>query len=87
MNAASSKAYVALGGANHVAIIDIASARVEQYVLVGRRPWGLSFNKAQTLLYVTNGRSDDMSVIDVGSAKVVRTAPVGRVPHTAVVYE
>src|SRR4051812_49187527 len=35
-------AYVALGRANHVAVVDVASRQVQAYVLVGKRPWGLA---------------------------------------------
>jgi YVTN family beta-propeller protein len=34
------RAYVALGRANHVAVVDVPSRAVLDYVLVGRRPWG-----------------------------------------------
>ncbi|MCB1745469.1 MAG: beta-propeller fold lactonase family protein, partial [Gammaproteobacteria bacterium] len=87
MDKAGKTAYVTLGGANHVAVVDVASAAVEDYILVGRRPWGLALNRAESLLYVTNGKSDDLSVIDVAKRRVQRSAPVGRVPHSVVVYE
>lgn len=35
-------AIVTLGRANHVAFVDVASRKVEDYVLVGRRAWGKS---------------------------------------------
>ena len=33
-------AYVGLGRANHVAVVDVASRQVKGYVLVGKRAWG-----------------------------------------------
>ena len=54
-------AYVALGKANHVAVVDVASRNVKAYVLVGKRPWGLALSRDGQRLYVTNGQSDDLS--------------------------
>ena len=36
------------------------------YILVGRRPWGLRLTKDERKLYVANGLSDDLSIIDTG---------------------
>jgi len=78
-------AYITLGGANHVAVVDVASRKVQDYVLVGRRPWGVTLSRDEKTLYVTNGKSDDLSIIDTASLKVKRSVPVGRVPYTVVV--
>jgi PQQ-dependent catabolism-associated beta-propeller protein len=78
-------AYVTLGSANHVAVVDVASRKVKDYVLVGRRAWGVALSRDEKTLYVTNGKSDDMSVIDTAALKVKRSVPVGRVPYTVVV--
>lgn len=75
------RAYVALGRANHVAVVDVASKRVTDYVLVGRRPWGLRLTRDEKLLYVANGLSDDITVIDTASLKALRSVPVGEVPY------
>jgi len=78
-------AFVTLGRANHVAVVDVASRDVEDYILVGSRPWNGTFNRDESLLFVTNGLSDDISIIDVASRKVVKSVPVGRVPHTVLI--
>jgi PQQ-dependent catabolism-associated beta-propeller protein len=78
-------AYVGLGRANHVAVVDVAARQVKGYVLVGRRAWGLALSRDGQRLYVANGLSDDMSVVDTASMKATRTLKVGRVPHTVVV--
>ena len=78
-------AFVTLGRANHVAVVDVASRDVEDYILVGSRPWNGTFNRDESLLFVTNGLSDDISIIDVASRKVVKSIPVGRVPHTVLI--
>jgi PQQ-dependent catabolism-associated beta-propeller protein len=82
-----SKAFVALGKANHVAFIDVASRKVTALALVGKRVWAVTLNQAENILYAVNGLSDDMSIVDVGSAKALKTVRVGRVPYMAVVVE
>jgi len=76
-----SRAYVALGRANHVAVVDVASRKVIEYILVGRRAWGLSLTHDEKKLYVANGLSDDISIIDTTNLKVIKSIPVGRVPY------
>ena len=77
------KAYVALGPANRVAVIDTASWEVKDYLLVGQRVWQLAFSPDGKFLYTTNGNSNDISVIDVAADKVTevgagRPAALGR---------
>jgi PQQ-dependent catabolism-associated beta-propeller protein len=78
-------AYVALGRANHVAVVDVPSRRVSAYVLAGKRAWGLALSRDGRRLYVANGLSDDMTIVDTASRKALRTVRVGRVPHSVVV--
>jgi PQQ-dependent catabolism-associated beta-propeller protein len=78
-------AYVALGRANHVAVVDVASRSVKDYILVGRRPWGLRFSADEKTLYVANGLSDDVSIIETATQKVRKTVPVGMVPYAVVI--
>jgi PQQ-dependent catabolism-associated beta-propeller protein len=78
-------AYVGLGRANHVAVVDVASRRVKGYVLAGKRAWGLAVSRDGKRLYVANGLSDDLTIVDTQSLKATRTLRVGRVPHTVVV--
>jgi YVTN family beta-propeller protein len=75
------KAYVALGRANHVAVIDVKSRTVLDYLLVGKRPWGLKLNKDESLLYVANGLSDDVTIIETASSRSLISVPVGQVPY------
>lgn len=76
---------VGLGGANHVAFVDVASQAIQDYVLVGKRAWNVTLNRDNSLLYVANGLSDDISVVDVASRKVVKSVPIARVPHTVLI--
>jgi len=78
-------ALVALGRANHVAFVDVASRKVTDYVLVGKRAWNTTLNKDNSLLFVINGLSDDMSIVDTQSRKVLKSLPIARVPHTVLV--
>jgi PQQ-dependent catabolism-associated beta-propeller protein len=79
------RAFVALGPANRVAVIDTATFKVERYLLVGQRVWQLAFTPDERLLFTTNGTSNDVSVIDVERLRVVRSIKVGRYPWGVVV--
>ena len=73
-------AFVALGPANRVAVIDAKTFEVQDYLLTGQRVWQLAFSPDQKFLYSTNGVSNDISVIDVENLEVVKSVPVGRLP-------
>jgi YVTN family beta-propeller protein len=73
---------VTLGHANKLAIIDVASRKVRDYLLVGTRAWNADFTSDGKALYVVNSGSDDISIIDIENEKVKKTVPVGRYPHT-----
>ena len=60
-------AFVALGPANHVAVVDAKTYEILDYLLVGRRVWHLALTPDQKRLLTTNGVSGDVSVIDVDS--------------------
>jgi PQQ-dependent catabolism-associated beta-propeller protein len=81
------RAFVALGPANRVAVIDTATFKVERYLLVGQRVWQLGFTPDEKLLFTTNGASNDVSVIDVQRLRVVRSIKVGRYPWGVVVAQ
>ena len=74
------KAFVALGPANRVAVVNAKTFSVEDYLLVGKRVWQLAFTPDQKLLFATNGNSNDVSVIDVPSLKVVKSIATGEAP-------
>jgi len=73
-------AFVALGPANRVAVIDARTYEVLRYLLVGQRVWSLAFSPDQSRLYTTNGVSNDISVIDVAAQEVVKSVAVGQAP-------
>ena len=78
-------AYVGLGKANHVAAVDVATKKVRDYVLVGKRAWGLGLSRNGQTLYVLNELSDDMSIVDTARFKAVKTLKAGRVPYGVVI--
>ena len=80
-------AYVALGPANRIAIVNMKTFEVEKYILTGQRVWNLNINTNGTRLYTTNGVSNDISVIDIEKRKVIKSIPVGRYPWGVVVKE
>ena len=73
-------AFVALGPANRVAVIDTATRKPVKYLLVGQRVWQLELTPDGKTLVSTNGVSNDISVIDIASEKVVKSIPVGSFP-------
>ena len=75
-----SLAFVALGPANRVAVVDAKTFEVEDYLLVGQRVWQLAFSPDQKFIYATNGVSNDISVIDVENLEVTKSIPVGQLP-------
>jgi PQQ-dependent catabolism-associated beta-propeller protein len=79
-NQDNSKAYVALGPANRVAVVDAKTYKVEKYILVGQRVWNLGFTPDFKLLFTTNGTSNDSTVIDVASEKAIKSIKTGRYP-------
>ena len=76
-------AFVALGPANHVAVIAMKTFEVETYILVGRRVWHMAFNRDHSQLFTTNGVSGDVTVIDVASRTALKSIKVGRFPWGA----
>src|SRR5260370_15589522 len=84
---AGQAAYVTLGHAAHVAVVDVATRKVEAYILVGKRSWGITLSKDESKLYVANGFGDDITIIDVKSRKATISIPVCRIPWGVVIDE
>ena len=73
-------AYVAMGPANRVAVINAKTYAIEDYLLVGERVWNLAFSPDHQRLYSTNGVSNDVSIIDLTRHKVTKSIKVGHFP-------
>jgi len=78
-------AFIDLGPANRVAIVDPATFAIKKYLLVGQRVWHNAFSPDQKFLYTANGISNDMSVIDISALEVTQSVPVGQSPWGVVV--
>jgi PQQ-dependent catabolism-associated beta-propeller protein len=85
LTADGTKAFIDLGPANRVAVVDPKTFDVQKYLLVGQRVWHGDFSPDQKLLYTANGLSNDMSVIDVDALTVTQSVPVGQSPWGIVV--
>ncbi len=81
----SNKAYIALGPSARVAVVDMTSYEVEEYLLVGPRVWNLAFSPDEKRLFTTNGVGGDVSVIDLEKMRVIKSVKVGRLPWGVVV--
>lgn len=79
------KAYVALGPANRVAVVNAETYEVKKYVLVGQRVWQLGFTPDQKTIISTNGISNDITFIDVATDEPVQSVTVGALPWGVVV--
>ena len=81
INKSGDRAYVALGRANHIAVVDTNTHQIMEYVLVGSRAWGLALSQDEDRLYVANGLSDDITIVDTKGAKAIRSVKTGAVPY------
>ena len=73
-------AYVTLGHAAHVAVVDVPTRKIQGYILVGKRSWGITLSRDESTLYVANGFGDDVTVIDAKTRRARLSIPVGRIP-------
>jgi PQQ-dependent catabolism-associated beta-propeller protein len=74
------KAYVALGPANRVAVVNTETYEVEKYILVGQRVWQLAFTPDGKNVISTNGLSNDITFIDTESDEPIKSVTVGALP-------
>lgn len=86
-DASGDTAFVALGSANHVVIIDAVKREILKYILVGRRPWGLGLTPDGKRLFVLNGLSDDVTIINLDTRRPVKTSRTGLVPHSVEIID
>jgi PQQ-dependent catabolism-associated beta-propeller protein len=73
-------AFIALGNANHVAVVDAKTFEVVKYILVGKRVWHVALTPENDKLFTANGISGDSTVIDVATLEPVISVKVGRLP-------
>lgn len=77
-------AVVALGRADRIALIDVATRKVRATIPVGKRVWHLALSPDGTRAYTANGLSNDVSVVDLVAGKTLATVPAGIAPWGAV---
>jgi YVTN family beta-propeller protein len=77
-------AVVALGRADRIAVIDVASRTVKATIPVGKRVWHLALNADGSRAFTANGLSNDVSVVDLAAGQVIATVPAGVAPWGAV---
>jgi len=78
-------AYVTLGHAAHVAVVDVPTRKIQGYILVGKRSWGITLSRDEATLFVANGFGDDVTVIDAKTRRAKVSIPVGRIPWGVVI--
>jgi YVTN family beta-propeller protein len=84
-NPANNRAYVALYGADAVAVIDLAEKTAIKRIPVGKYPEGVAADPIWNRVFVSNYGSDSVSVIDAETDSVIATIPVGKSPrHVAI---
>ena len=86
-NEPANEVYVALGSANHVAVVDVATREITKYILVGRRAWGLGLSHDSQTLIVLNWLSDDFTLIDLKTKRPRLTKRAGLIPHSIEVFK
>lgn len=80
-------AFVCLGPANRVAVVDVASRKVKKYVLTGQMPWHACFASGEKYLLASNRLSHDVAFLRVSDLDVVDNVPVGKEPWMVVASE
>lgn len=62
-------------------VIDTDARRVASEIPVGRKPFGVTVDRACDRAYVTNEDSDTVSVVDLREGRILRTLPAGWAPQ------
>ncbi len=74
------RAYVTLAGADEVAVVDLAEAKVIQRITTGKYPHGLRLSPDGTQLYVATVEEGAVSVIETATLTETARIPVGKAP-------
>jgi len=85
VSATGARLFVVCAHGDSVVVVDTASGRVLDEIIVGSRPHDAALSPDGNSLYVTNRMSFDVSVIDVATGTVVRRIPVNSEPHGIIV--
>ena len=61
-------------------MVEVPTRKIQGYILVGKRSWGITLSRDESTLYVANGFGDDVTVIDAKTRRAKLSIPVGRIP-------
>jgi YVTN family beta-propeller protein len=78
-------AYVALGRAALIAVVDVATRNIQGYIPIGKRSSGMTLSRDEKTLYIADSSRDDIALIDLNNRKPTILLPVGRMPSGVVV--
>lgn len=81
---AGDRLFVANNLDDSVAVIDLASEKVDTFVNVGSHPYTVAFDDHEGKAYVSNWGTDTLSVLDTASTTVTGTITVGSRPNDVV---
>ncbi|SHM65462.1 40-residue YVTN family beta-propeller repeat-containing protein [Chitinophaga jiangningensis] len=68
-----SKLYISIWGAAAVAVVNTATATINNLIAVGNHPNELLLNRKGSVLYVANANDNTVSVINTADSKVIET--------------
>ncbi len=78
-------AYVTLGYAAQIAVVEVPTRQTKGYISVGKPTEGLAMTRDGKTLYVAHGGGDDITVVDLKGKKSPVAIPVGRIPRGIVI--
>jgi YVTN family beta-propeller protein len=78
-------AYVLLGRAAQVAVVDVPTRSIRDYIPVGERSGNIGITRDEETLFVTNVSGNDITAINIKSHEVTASIPLGRRPWTFVI--
>jgi YVTN family beta-propeller protein len=78
-------AYVSLGRAGQIAIVDVLKRTIDEYIPTGGLVQGLAMTRGGNTLYVADRFNDRIMAIDLKSRKTIASISVGRAPWSVVI--
>jgi YVTN family beta-propeller protein len=78
-------AYVTLGHAGRLAVVNVRARTVRDYIPIGLRSSGLAMASDENTLYVADSFGGALHLVDVKSHKVTGSIPLDRTPSGVVI--
>ncbi len=79
-NKSAEIAYITDSANNRVAVLDIASGKVLNWIRVGAFPHGIRLNSVKGEFYTANLKDNTISIVDIASNKETKRIIVGKMP-------